>query len=71
MMEGFVGGRIGEIIKTFKEKGAVSPETALTAQELGLSRIFVRVMKRRQGRTRVFVEINGRYYLDQNALKEM
>ena len=70
-MEGFVGGRIGEIIKTFKEKGAVSPETALTAQELGLSRIFVRIMKRRQGRTRVFVEINGRYYLDQSALKEM
>jgi len=70
-MEGFVGGRIGEIIKTFQEKGAISPETALTAQELGLSRIFVRIMKRRRGRTRVFVEINGKYYLDQKALQEM
>jgi hypothetical protein len=68
---GLVGGRINEIIKTFQEKGAISPETALTAQELGLSRLFVRIMKRRQGRTRVFVEINGRYYLDQKALKEM
>ena len=70
-MEGFVGGRISEIIRTFKEKGAISPETALTAQELGLSRIFVRIMKRRRGRTRVFVEINGKYYLDQKALQEM
>jgi len=70
-MEGFGGGRIGEIIKTFQAKGAVSPETALTAQELGLSRLFVRIMKRRKGRTRIFVEINGKYYLDQKALQEM
>jgi hypothetical protein len=69
--EGWGGGRIGEIIQTFKAKGAISPETALTAQELGLSRLFVRIMKRRQGRTRVFIEINGRYYLDQKALEEM
>ena len=70
-LEGWGGGRISEIIKTFQAKGAVSPETALTAQELGLSRLFVRIMKRRQGRTRVFIEINGRYYLDQKALEEM
>jgi hypothetical protein len=67
--EGFGGGRIGEIIKTFQAKGAISPETALTAEELGLSRLFVRIMKRRRGRTKIFVEINGRYYLDQKALK--
>jgi len=70
-MEGFGGGRIGEIIKMFQAKGAISPETALTAQELGLSRLFVRIMKRRKGRTRIFVEINGRYYLNQTALQEM
>jgi hypothetical protein len=69
--EGFGGGRISEIIRTFQAKGAISPETALTAEELGLSRLFVRIMKRRQGRTRVFIEINGRYYLNQEALKEM
>ncbi|HYB79275.1 MAG TPA: carboxypeptidase-like regulatory domain-containing protein [Thermoplasmata archaeon] len=69
--EGWVGMRIREIVKTFQEKGAVSPETALTAQELGLSRMFVRIMKRRRGQTRVFVEINGKYYLDENALREM
>ncbi|MGD0638250.1 MAG: hypothetical protein ABSA72_09475 [Nitrososphaerales archaeon] len=69
--EGFGGGRISEIIRTFQAKGAISPETALTADELGLSRLFVRIMKRRQGRTKVFIEINGRYYLNQDALKEM
>jgi hypothetical protein len=70
-LEGWGGERIRQIVKTFQAKGAISPETALTAQELGLSRLFVRIMKRRQGRTRVFIEINGRYYLDQKALKEM
>jgi len=69
-MEGFGGGRIGEIIKTFQAKGAISPETALTAQELGLSRLFVRIMKRRKGRTMIFVEINGRYYLNLQALEK-
>lgn len=69
--EGFGGGRIREIIQTFRAKGALSPDTALTAQELGLSRIFVRVMKRRRGKTKVFVEVNGKYYLDENALHEM
>ena len=69
-MEGMGGGRISEIIRTFQAKGAISPETAMTAEELGLSRLFVRIMKRRKGRTRVFIEINGRYYLNQKALQE-
>ncbi|HTS33453.1 MAG TPA: carboxypeptidase-like regulatory domain-containing protein [Thermoplasmata archaeon] len=69
--EGFLGERIREIIQTFQAKGALSPESALTAQELGLSRIFVRIMKRRRGKTKVFVEVNGRYYLDESALRAM
>jgi len=69
--EGFGGERIRAIIQNFRAKGALSPETALTAQELGLSRIFVRIMKRRRGRTRIFMEVNGRYYLDEKALQEM
>jgi hypothetical protein len=68
--EGFGGDRIRQIIRKFQEKGAVSPETALTAEELGLSRLFVRIMKRRKGRTTIFMEINGRYYLNQDALKD-
>jgi len=69
-LEGLGGPRIRQIIKTFQEKGAVSPETAMTAKELGLSRLFVRIMERRKGRTRIFVEINGKYYLDQKALQQ-
>jgi hypothetical protein len=69
--EGFGGERIRAIIETFRAKGALSPESALTAQELGLSRIFVRIMKRRRGKTKVFAEVNGKYYLDENALRAM
>jgi len=67
---GWGGDRIRQIVKTFQSKGATSPETALTAEELGLSRLFVRIMKRRKGRTRIFIEVNGRYYLDEKALQE-
>jgi len=69
-LEGWGGERIRQIIKTFQAKGAISPETALTAEELGLSRLFVRIMKRRRGKTTIFMEINGRYYLNQKALQE-
>ena len=69
-LQGLGGERIQQTIKTFQEKGAISPETALTAKELGLSRIFVRIMERRKEQTRIFVEINGRYYLNQKALEE-
>jgi preprotein translocase subunit SecG len=62
--------KIQQIIQKFQEKGATSPQTAMTAKELGLSRIFVRIMERRKEQTKMFVEINGKYYLDQQALKE-
>ena len=42
----------------------------MTAKELGLSRIFVRIMERRKEQTKIFVEVNGKYYLDQKALEE-
>ena len=69
-LEGWGGERIREIIERFKAKGAISPETALSAKELELSRLFVRIMNRRRGRTRVFIEVNGKYYLNQDALRE-
>jgi YVTN family beta-propeller protein len=62
--------KIDQSIQAFKEKGAISPETALTADELGLSRIFVRLIKRRREKLKMFVEVNGKYYLDQQALEE-
>jgi hypothetical protein len=68
--QGWSKERIRQNIKTFREKGAISPETAMTAKELGLSRMFVRFMEKRKGQTKVFKEINGKYYLDENALDE-
>jgi hypothetical protein len=45
-------------------------QTAMTAKELGLSRIFVKIMERRREQIKMFVEVNGKYYLDQKALQE-
>lgn len=69
-LQGWRGDKVREVIETFKMKGAISPETALTASELGLSRLFVRVMEKRKGQTRFIVEVDGKYYLDQKALEE-
>jgi YVTN family beta-propeller protein len=68
--QGWRDEKIQQIIQKFQEKGAISPQTAMTAKELGLSRIFVRIMERRKDQTKMFVEVNGKYYLDQLALEE-
>jgi YVTN family beta-propeller protein len=64
--------RFRRLVNTFQQKGATSPEKAMTAEELGLPPRFEDFMeKRAPGQTKVFQEINGKYYLDQKALKEM
>ncbi len=63
--------RFRRLVKTFQEKGAISPENAMTAEQLGLPPRFKEFMDEHSGRTRVFVEVSGRYYLDQKALEEM
>jgi hypothetical protein len=63
--------RLLEIIKRFREKGAVSQEKAMTPEELGLPPRFQEAMKRRLGRVGVFVEVNGKYYLSEEKLKEV
>ncbi|HVB95847.1 MAG TPA: hypothetical protein VND41_04515 [Nitrososphaerales archaeon] len=65
------GGRrmIQGIIARFREKGATSPEKAMTSQELGLPPRFEEAMKRRLGATGVFVDVGGKYYLDEAKLK--
>jgi len=68
--QGWRDEKIQQIIQKFQEKGAISPQTAMTAKELGLSRIFVRIMERRKEQTKIFVEVNGKYYLNQKALEE-
>jgi hypothetical protein len=63
--------RIMEVVEKFREKGALSPEKALTAQELGLPPQFEQAMHRRLGRLRIFVEVNGKYYLDEERLRQV
>jgi hypothetical protein len=60
-----------DIIEKFRQKGAVSPEKAMTAEELGLPPRFQEAMKGRLGRLGVFVEQNGKYYLSEERLKQI
>jgi ribosomal protein S21 len=49
----------------------LSPEKALTVEELGLPAEFKERMKRRLGRLGVLVEVHGKYYLSEERLKEV
>jgi hypothetical protein len=57
---GGVRRRIQQIVATFREKGATSPEKSITAQELGLPPRFEQAMRRRLGSTGIFVDIGGK-----------
>lgn len=59
-----------KVIEKFRQEGAVSSERAMTAQELGLPPSFQEAMKRRLGRSGIFVEVNGKYYLSEERLKQ-
>ncbi len=63
--------RLLEVIEKFRQKGAVSPDRAMTIEELGLPPKFKEAMGRRLGRLGVFVEVNGKYYLSEERLKEI
>ena len=60
-----------ELIERFREKKAISPESALTAEELSLPSRFKEAMNRNLGRSGVFVEVNGKYYLSEEKLREV
>jgi hypothetical protein len=63
--------RLIEIVEKFRQKGATSPEKALTTTELGLPPRFEQAMHRRLGQTGLFVEVNGKYYLNEERLKQI
>jgi hypothetical protein len=42
----------------------------MTAQDLGLHERFEQAMKRRLGQTGIFVDVGGRYYLNEDALRQ-
>jgi daunorubicin resistance ABC transporter ATP-binding subunit len=62
--------RLQNVINTFREKGAISPERAMTLDELGLPPRFQRLMNRRLGQSGIFLKVNGKYYLSENQLKQ-
>ena len=63
--------RLQGLIEKFRQKGATSPEKALTIQELGLPSRFEDAMHRRLGPSGSFVELNGKYYLNEERLKQI
>ena len=63
--------RLQGIIEKFRQKGATSPEKAMTIQELGLPPRFEEAMHRRLGQSGIFVETNGKYYLNEERLKQI
>lgn len=63
--------RLYEIIEIFRKKGAVTPEKAMTAEELGLPPRFEEAMQRRLGQTGIFVKVGNKYYLSEERLKQI
>ena len=63
--------RIEEIASRFREKGATTPEKAMTTQELGLPPRFEQAMQRRLGETGIFVDVGGKYYLNEARLGQI
>jgi len=63
--------RLLEIIDKFRQKGALSPDKAMSPEELGLPPEFKEAMKKRLGQLGVFVEVNGKHYLSEERLKEV
>ncbi|MCZ2808809.1 MAG: PadR family transcriptional regulator [Candidatus Bathyarchaeota archaeon] len=71
-------GRLAEIkekvlkeVEKFRQKGAVSPEKAISIKELGLSPEFKGLMAGPLGLLGVFVEVDNKYYLSEERLKEV
>jgi len=59
------------VIERFRQKGATSTEKAMSIEELGLPPRFEEAMHRRLGQSGIIVEVNGKYYLSENRLKQI
>jgi len=66
-----LGERFLAIVEKFRQKGATSPDRSMTLEELGLPSRFKDLMDRRLGQLGVFVEVDGKYYLSEERLKEI
>lgn len=71
-------GRFAEIkemvlkeVEKFRQKGAVTPEKAMSIEELELSPRFEAFLRRSPRLLGVFVKVDGKYYLSEERLKEI
>jgi len=62
---------LGAAVNMFRDHGAVSPATAKSPIELGLSPRAVAMVKRVATRFNVFVEVDGKYYLSEPRVQEL
>ena len=70
-MPGRFQGRMREVVETFREKGATSPEKALSLEELGLPPMFEMMILSPMGQSSPFMEHEGKYYLSEERFKRM
>lgn len=71
-------GRLAEMkeiflkeVEKFRQKGAVTPEKAMSIEELGLSPKFKAFLRRSPRLLGVFVKVDNKYYLSEERLKEI
>jgi DNA-binding PadR family transcriptional regulator len=60
-----------KVVEKFRQKGAVSPDKAMSIEELGLSPKFKDLMEGPPGLLGVFVEVDGKYYLSEERLRKI
>jgi len=60
-----------KVIEKFRQKGAISPDKAMSVKELGLPPKFKDLTRGHLGHLGFFVEVDGKYYLSEERLKEV
>lgn len=60
-----------ELVERFRQKGATSPDKAMSLEELGLPPRFEYIMRGRLRKLGIFVEKDDKYYLSEERLKQL
>lgn len=63
-----IRGQLLKIAEKLRQKDALSPYKAMTAEELGLTTEFEERMKRRLGHLDIFVDVHGKCYFSEERL---
>jgi ATP-binding cassette subfamily B protein len=64
-------GRIMEIVETFRKNGAISPETAMAPEEMGIPPMFRVMLQGQMAKSGIFLEHNGKYYVSEDRFNKM